>query len=82
MIFQKLTIQNFMSIRNIVLDLQDRGLVLIKGKNCDNPDLNNNGSGKSSMIEAIVYALYGRTLRGVRGDAIVHKKPKKNMKRE
>ena len=80
MIFQKLTIQNFMSIRSIVLDLQDRGLVLIKGKNCDNPDLNNNGSGKSSMIEAIVYALYGRTLRGVKGDAVVHKKPKKNMK--
>ena len=80
MIFQKLTIQNFMSIRSITLDLQDRGLVLIKGKNCDNPDLNNNGSGKSSMIEAIVYALYGRTLRGVKGDAVVHKKPKKNMK--
>lgn len=80
MIFQTLTIQNFMSIRSITLDLQDRGLVLIKGKNCDNPDLNNNGSGKSSMIEAIVYALYGRTLRGVKGDAVVHKKPNKNMK--
>ena len=43
MIFQKLTVQNFMSIRSIVLDLQDRGLVLIKGKNCDNPDLTNTG---------------------------------------
>lgn len=80
MIFEKLTIQNFMSIRSITLDLQDRGLVLIKGKNCDNPDLNNNGSGKSSMIEAFVYALYGRTLRGIKGDSIVHKIPKKNMK--
>lgn len=80
MIFKKLTIQNFMSIRSISLDLQDRGLVLIKGKNCDNPDLNNNGSGKSSMIEAFVYALYGRTLRGVKGDSVVHKIPKKNMK--
>lgn len=80
MIFEKLTIQNFMSIKSVTLDLQDRGLVLIKGINHDNPDLNNNGSGKSSMIEALVYALYGRTLRGVKGDDVVHKKPKKNMK--
>lgn len=80
MIFEKITIQNFLSIRSITLDLQDRGLVLLKGKNEDNPDLNNNGSGKSSIIEAIVYALYGRTIRGVKGDAIVHRIPKKNTK--
>ena len=80
MIFKTLTIQNFLSIRSVTLDLQDRGLVLIKGLNRDNPDLNNNGSGKSSMIEALVYALYGRTLRGLKGDAVVHNIPGKNMK--
>lgn len=80
MILQKLTIQNFLSIRSITLDLNDRGLVLIKGKNMDNEAIDNNGSGKSSLIEALVYALYGRTIRGLKGDAVVHNIPKKNMK--
>ena len=80
MIFKSITIQNFLSIRDVTLNLQDRGLVLIKGLNRDNPDLNNNGAGKSSMIEALVYALYGRTLRGLKGDAVVHNIPGKNMK--
>lgn len=80
MILQKLTIQNFLSIRSITLDLSDRGLVLIKGKNMDNEAIDNNGSGKSSLIEALVYALYGRTVRGLTGDSVVHNLPKKNMK--
>lgn len=80
MILQKLTIQNFLSIKSITLDLNDRGLVLIKGKNMDNEAIDNNGSGKSSLIEALVYALYGRTIRGLKGDAVVHNIPKKNMK--
>ena len=80
MIFERLTIQNFLSIKSITLDLKDRGLVLLKGKNLDNESLNNNGAGKSSIIEAMVYALYGRTLRGLKGDAVVHKIPGKNMK--
>ena len=80
MILKTLTIQNFLSIRNIKLDLDNQGLVLIKGKNLDNEAIDNNGSGKSSMIEALVYALYGRTIRGLTGDAVVHNIPKKNMK--
>lgn len=80
MILQRLTIQNFLSIRSITLDLDERGLVLIKGKNMDNEAIDNNGSGKSSIIEALVYALYGRTIRGLKGDAIVHNIPKKNTK--
>lgn len=80
MTLKKITIQNFLSIRSIVLSLQDRGLTLLKGVNKDNDCLNNNGAGKSSIIEAIVYALYGRTLRGLKGDAVVHRIPGKNMK--
>ena len=80
MVLQKLTIQNFLSIRNVTLDLDNRGLVLIKGKNMDNEAIDNNGSGKSSIIEALVYALYGRTIRGISGDVVVHNIPKKNMK--
>lgn len=80
MILKRLTIQNFLSIKSINLDLENRGLVLLKGRNLDNESLNNNGAGKSSIIEALVYCLYGRTLRGLKGDAVVHKIPGKNMK--
>lgn len=78
--FKRVVIQNFLSIKYIELDLENRGLILLKGKNLDNESLNNNGAGKSSIIESIVYALYGRTLRGLKGDAVVHKIPGKNMK--
>lgn len=72
MIFNSIRIQNFLSIRDIELPLNNRGLVLLNGRNLDNNSLNNNGAGKSAMLEAIVFALYGRTLRGLKGDAVVH----------
>lgn len=80
MILEKISIHNFMSIRDITLPLENQGLTLINGVNLDNPALNNNGAGKSSILEAIVYALYGRTLRGLKGDAIVNRNTMKNMK--
>ena len=78
MIFNSIKVQNFLSIRNIDLVLCNQGLVLLNGKNLDNNSLNNNGAGKSSILEAIVYALYGRTLRGLKGDAVVHRVSGKN----
>lgn len=80
MVFSTLTIQNFMSIRSVSIDLSNRGLVLINGINHDNKALNNNGAGKSSLLEALIYVLYGRTIRGLKGDEVVHKIPKKNTK--
>lgn len=80
MILKHLSIQNFLSIKNIELDLSNRGLMLLQGRNLDNDSLNNNGAGKSSIIEALIYVLYGRTIRGLKGDAVVHKIPGKNMK--
>ena len=80
MIFDRIQIQNFLSIKSINLDLKDRGLVLLNGKNLDNPSLNNNGAGKSSILEAIIYALFGRTIRGLKGDAVVNNIANKNTK--
>lgn len=80
MIFNCIQIQNFLSIGKLDINLQNRGLVMIEGKNYDNPSLNNNGAGKSSIIEAIVFALYGRTLRGLKGDAVVSRVTGKNMR--
>ena len=76
----KVQAQNFLSLKDVNIDLDNKGLVLIKGKNLDNTSIDSNGSGKSSIVEALVYALYGRTIRGLKGDSVIHKLSKKNMK--
>lgn len=77
--FLHLSVQNFLSIRSVELDLDGRGLVLIQGINEDSEALNNNGSGKSSIIEALIYAVYGKTIRGTRGDALVNRSAGRNL---
>jgi len=61
--FLSIKIRNFMSIRKLKLKLADRGIILITGRNLDNPAANSNGSGKSSVWDALIWALYGRALR-------------------
>lgn len=80
MIFNSIRIQNFLSIQDITLSLANQGLVLLNGENLDNNALNNNGAGKSSILEAIVFALYGRTLRGLKGNSVVHRLVDKDMR--
>lgn len=63
--FKQLKIENFMSIGDALIDLSDRGFTLIEGVNnnkCDNAK--SNGSGKSSIFEALVWCLTGNTIRG------------------
>lgn len=74
----EIEIRNFLSIRRVSLQLDNMGLVLLEGENRDNPGLDNNGSGKSSLIEGVVYALFGRTVRGLKADAVVHASAKKD----
>ena len=78
--FKKLIAQNFLSLRDVELELDERGLVLICGENRDNPDFQSNGAGKSSITESLAYVLYGRTMRGIRGDDVVNNVSKKNCK--
>lgn len=74
--YNKLTIQNFLSVGNdaVVIDFQN-GLNLITGKNIDNPE-RNNGTGKSSVIEAFFYALFGETIRKIKQDFIINTETK------
>jgi DNA repair exonuclease SbcCD ATPase subunit len=81
-IFEKLTIENFMSIKNIKLNLDNRGLILINGDNRDEDDFKSNGAGKTNLIESLVWVLYGRTLKGVKSDEVTHDKVKKDTKVE
>lgn len=61
--FLSIKIKNFMSIGKLELELADRGIILVTGRNRDNPSSNSNGSGKSSIWDALIWALYGRVLR-------------------
>ena len=59
--FSELTIRNFLSFgdKEQTLKLDGRGLVLIQGENLDDPSARDNGSGKSSIVEALLWCLYG-----------------------
>ncbi len=52
---EEIIIQNFLSYSDITLKINPTGLTLIQG---------DNGAGKSTIIEAIVYCLWGEILRG------------------
>lgn len=75
--FERIVINNFMALGSVKLDLMDQGIVLILGRNEDNPSITRNGSGKSSLWDALVWVLYGKTLRGLGGDEVLHDRLKK-----
>lgn len=68
-----------MSIGNMELDLDNRGLVLIEGKNDSDVTFESNGSGKTSIISAITYAIYGQTTYGIKADDVINRHFGKNM---
>jgi DNA repair exonuclease SbcCD ATPase subunit len=78
--FTKLTIENFMAITSAEFVLNDRGLVLIQGANLDDTSAMSNGAGKSSIFDALCWALYGVTARDEAGDAIINDKAGKGTR--
>ena len=77
-LFKKVTIDNFRSIGHIELDLDNRGVVLVEGQNNTNSTFFSNGSGKSSLLSAISWALYDTTPDGNKADEIVNREVGKN----
>lgn len=75
-----LKIDNFLTISEATLSLSNKGLVLLRGVNEDDPSASSNGSGKSSIPDAICWGLYGETARGASGDSVVNKVAKKNCR--
>ena len=70
--FNKLTIKNFLSVGDepVVIDF-NTGLNIITGVNKDKQD-RRNGVGKSTVADAIHYALFGTTIRDIKKDYIVN----------
>lgn len=63
--FNKVKIRNFLSIGDAEINLTDRGYVLVTGVNNNAGEAStSNGSGKSSIWEAILWAITGETSRG------------------
>jgi DNA repair exonuclease SbcCD ATPase subunit len=77
-----LTVKNFMSVGNatqaINFDRQD--LTLVLGENLDlGGDGSRNGTGKTTIINALSYSLYGQALTNIRRDNLINKTNGKNM---
>jgi DNA repair exonuclease SbcCD ATPase subunit len=79
---KKLTVKNFMSVGNATqgIDFDRRDLTLVLGENLDlGGDGSRNGTGKTTIINALSYALYGNALSNIRKDNLVNKTNGKNM---
>ncbi len=64
--FNKVIMHNFLSFGHAEMDLRKRNYCMVKGiNNCPMDNAVSNGSGKSSFISAICWALTGETVQGV-----------------
>jgi DNA repair exonuclease SbcCD ATPase subunit len=75
-----LEIENFLTIGEAKLRLDDRGLLLIQGINNDDSSAKSNGAGKSSIVDAISWVNFGITARDVTGDDVVNETVGKNCR--
>ena len=72
-----LHLKNFLSHKETFLDISSyEGLILIEGLNIDG-HYSSNGAGKSTILEGIVYALTGDTLRGLGVNDVINRNYKK-----
>ena len=80
--FKNLTVKNFMSVGNATqgIDFDRKDLTLVLGENLDlGGDGSRNGTGKTTIINALSYALYGNALSNIRKDNLVNKTNGKGM---
>ena len=79
-----LTVKNFMSVGNTTqaIDFNRNDLTLVLGENLDTGGGDagaSNGTGKTTIINALSYALYGDALTNIRKDNLINKTNGKNM---
>jgi DNA repair exonuclease SbcCD ATPase subunit len=79
---KNLTVKNFMSVgaATQAIDFDRNDLTLVLGENLDlGGDGSRNGTGKTTIINALSYALYGQALSNIRKDNLVNKTNAKHM---
>ena len=78
------TLKNFLSIGNQTqaVDLDRKILTLILGENLDlggDDAGSRNGTGKTTLVNSVCYALYGQALTNIKKDNLINKINSKNM---
>jgi DNA repair exonuclease SbcCD ATPase subunit len=79
-----LTVKNFMSVGNQTqaVNFDKENLTLVLGENLDQGGDDNgsrNGTGKTTIVNALSYALYGNALTNIKKDNLINKINNKNM---
>ncbi len=79
-----LTVKNFMSVGNQTqaVDFEKEQLTLVLGENLDqggDDSGSRNGTGKTTIVNALSYALYGQALTNIKKDNLINKINGKNM---
>ena len=81
---KNITVKNFLSVGNQTqaVDFDKEHLTLVLGENLDlggDDSGSRNGTGKTTMINALSYALYGGALTNIRKENLINKTNAKNM---
>ena len=81
---KNLTVRNFMSVGNATqgVNFNRQDLTLVLGENIDlggDDSGSRNGTGKTTIINALSYALYGNALTNIKKDNLINKTNSKNM---
>jgi DNA repair exonuclease SbcCD ATPase subunit len=79
---KNITVKNFMSVGNVTqaVHFDNAGLTLVLGNNVDlGGDGSRNGTGKTTIVNALSYALYGNALYNIKKDNLVNKTNNKQM---
>jgi DNA repair exonuclease SbcCD ATPase subunit len=81
---KELTVKNFMSVGNQTqaVDFDKQQLTLVLGENLDmggDDSGSRNGTGKTTIVNALSYALFGNALTNIKKDNLINKINNKNM---
>ena len=81
---KELTVKNFMSVGNQTqaVNFDQQKLTLVLGENLDqggDDSGSRNGTGKTTIVNALSYALYGNALTNIKKDNLINKINNKNM---
>jgi DNA repair exonuclease SbcCD ATPase subunit len=77
--------KNFLSIgeEGIHISFDELGsIVVVKGQNLDISPQSSNGAGKSTIIELLIYGLFGKLIKGLPHKEAINKKTKKKLEVE